>query len=699
MRLPQGDPASSVSEGDISRPNRRWRPALRLGIVLVLCFVAYSPALTGAFQWDDAILVKSNRLLRSPDGLWRIWFSTEPMDYLPVTYTTFWLEWHLWGRETLGYHATNVALHALCAWAVWEFLLRMGLRWAWAASLLFALHPVNVSSVAWIAERKNVLSGVFLFLTLWTYLRYDETRSERLYAVALILFLLALLSKGAVVAAPLALLVILWYRHGRLAQGDVLRLLPFLALSFVLGLVTVWFQQHQTMDGRVHVVPDVLARGLNAAAALWFYLGKALVPVGLCTVYPGWDVPATLHPSALPLIAAVLCAGLLLVFRKTWGRPFIVALGTWSVMLLPVVGLVPMYLMQISLVWDHMQYHALLGPICLIVGLAVAGAHRFGRHLPALVAPVMVALALLLGAQTWQRCGLYSDPVTLWTEAMEKNPGSWATQLNLGYALDELGNHEAALPHKLEFIRLAPQDANAHANLGYTLMHLNRPEEALPHFDMALRILPGFTWASEQKALAFICLGRYAEAEALYVEMMRVAPCNPDPPYNLGNLFVTMKRYDAAAEAFRRSIDLEPCEAHAHANYGRVLAVLGRIPESLDHYRLALALEPDSAVVLRNLAWLLACHEDARYRDPVRAVALAERAWRLTSGQDLRASDTLAAAYAAAGRYVEAAALAEKTSGEAAARGWNDLAAHVRERARLYRNDLPVRQGPGIPIE
>lgn len=699
MRLSRGDPGSSALEGGSPCSSRRWEPALRFGIVLALCFAVYFPALTGTFQWDDAVLVKSNLLLRSADGLRRIWFTADAVDYLPVTQMSFWVEWRLWGESTTGYHATNVALHAVCAWMAWETLLLLGFRWAWAAAALFALHPVNVPSVAWIAERKNVLSGAFLFLTLWTYLRYDDTRAERWYGASLVLFLLALLSKGAVVAAPLAFLVVLWFQHGRLQRSDVVRTLPFLALSLVLGLVTVWFQQHNTMEGRVYAMPDLGARLLNGAAALWFYLGKALVPVGLCTVYPGWDVAATGHPSALPLIVLAGCAALLFRYRGTWGRPILTGLGCWAVMLLPTLGVIPMYLMQMSLVWDHMQYHALLGVIALAVGLSFAGARRFGRHLPAVLPAAGVLVMLLLGLHTWQRAGLYRDGVTLWTEALETSPRSWVTHANLGWALDEAGDFAAALPHKLEFVRLNPQNPGAHANLGYTLMRLDRCEEAIPCFDEALRLLPGYIWAQEQKAVTLIRMGRYAEAESLHLEMARARPRNAVPPYNLGNLLVTMKRYDEAAEAFRRAAELDLYHIHAHANRGRVLAALGRIPEAEAEYRKALALDRNNAVVLRNLAWLLACHEEARYRKPAEAVALAERADRLSGGEDLRARDTLAAAYAAAGRFAEAAALAESVHAQAQARGWRDLAEHVRARLELYRQNQPIRLGPGIPIE
>ena len=285
-----------------SRPrvDRRWLG--RLGPAALLCalvLIGYWPAVHGGFIWDDSVLLSDNAMIKAPDGLYRFWFTTEAHDYWPLTSTTFWAEWRLWGMDPTGYHVTNLALHALEALLLWAILLKLRVGGAYLAALVFAVHPVNVESVAWIAQRKNLLALLFLLLTTLFFLKADtddEGRGPRprfgpggrWYWLSLTAFLLALLAKGSVATAPVLLLLLIWWRKRRVTTGDLVRIVPFAAIAAVLVVVNIWFQTHgNTEPIRAASLGERL---LGAGAVPWFYLSKALLPVQLAFVYPQWHV-------------------------------------------------------------------------------------------------------------------------------------------------------------------------------------------------------------------------------------------------------------------------------------------------------------------------------------------------------------------------------------------------------------------------
>jgi hypothetical protein len=289
-------------------------PVWQGGLIILLVFLAYLPALRGGFIWDDDDYVTQNPTLHDLGGLQRLWFKVGAVpQYYPVVHTTFWLEHHLWGLDPFGYHLVNVLLHATAAILLWQVLLRLRIRGAWLAAVIFALHPVCVESVAWITERKNVLSAVFYFAAAMAYLRFagleEAVTSNRrrwyCYWGALVLFMAAMLSKTVTCSLPAALLLVCWWKKDRVQRGEILPLLPFFVIGVAAGLVTTWVEKYHVGAQGADWSFTFAGRCLIAGRSLWFYAGKLVWPVHLTFIYPRWKIETEVWWQWLFPVAAI----------------------------------------------------------------------------------------------------------------------------------------------------------------------------------------------------------------------------------------------------------------------------------------------------------------------------------------------------------------------------------------------------------
>jgi tetratricopeptide (TPR) repeat protein len=499
-------------------------------LISVAILVVYFPSLGGRFIMDDLLLITENPLIRASDGLSRFWFTTEPIDYWPVTNTSFWLEWRLWGAEPTGYHVTNVILHALNALLIWAILAELLIPGAFLAALLFALHPVNVESVAWIAQRKGLLAMLFSLLSIVCYLRAerrtghasrDGTTATRWYWTSLMLFLLAMLSKSSVAILPVILLSMVWWQRP-LRATDLARTAPFFFVAVVLVAVTAWFQargMHDQVDNA-----GVIERVLGAGAVVWFYLYKALMPLRLAFIYPQWDIRPDHVAWWLPLLAGLAVTGVCWRYRKSWSRPLLFAWGFFCVSLVPVMGLSRSTFMEFSLVADHYQYIALIAVVALAAGSWSRWQRRARGPVRGAANALAVAVAMLFAFLTWRQSGLYSDSITLYQASLRSSPDAWMAHNNLGAELFDAGRLSEAMEHDRRALELKPDYAEAHTNLANVLAATKRIPQAIEHYREALRLKPNYVEAHNGLGSALAYTGRIEEGIEHLEKAVRLKP-------------------------------------------------------------------------------------------------------------------------------------------------------------------------------
>lgn len=563
---PAPAPASDANQFVLTLPDdpssgKDWY--LWAGVMVLLVLTAFLPCVTGKFIWDDDHHVSKNTSLETLQGLRDIW--TPPgstPQYYPMTHTTFWLEYHLWQLNPLGYHVVNILLHALSAVLVWRLLRRLSVPGAWVAAAIWAIHPLQAESVCWISERKNILSGLLFFASIWFYLEFSniwgdaKDQADRpwglgnrwlAYALSLVLFTAALLSKTVVCAMPAVVLVFLWWKGRKLAK-EIFPLIPFFAVGLLLALYTVHLEtsptglvQAQGPEYTLSMAQRVMIAGRN----FWFYIGKLFWPSNLAFSYP--RVVPDVHDAMqwLPAIAAVVLLAALWALRKQIGRGPLAAVLYYVITLFPALGFFNTYPFRYSFVADHFQYLSGLGIIVLVVAAvhhlirrragAAAGEGIPDRPVVTTHGPtpeaastrlrwsvgVASALIVLCAGLSWLQSRVYADPITLWRDTLEKNPSSWMAHDNLAAALIDLGKQEA---------RQAPID-RAHGDA-----------------DLAQKEAEAST-------------DDYRQAETLLEQSLQLHPDNFRAYVALGDLRMQVGQYKEAEQLFRKAIEQMPSSA------------------------------------------------------------------------------------------------------------------------------------------
>jgi len=572
----------------------RW-DALALVTLGLLVIVSYLPAmLWGGFVWDDNLCIKVDPV-REVSGLWQIWFSPSDIEeekhYWPLVYTTFWLEHKLWGFAPAGYHIVNVLLHLANTLLLWHLVRRLAVPGAWMVAAVFAVHPLHVESVAWIIERKDVLSALFYLAAVLAWMRFVEQPRRGWYVCSLALYAAGLLSKSIVITLPVALLIWHWWQQSRVTSTDLLRLVPFgvIGLAITVGdLSFYWSRTDESLDY------SLIERMLIATRALWFYVGKLLWPSELAVIYPLWDIRVADPLAWGYLIAAVALALVLWYFRPQLGRGPLAGVLFFVITLSPVLGFVDYTYMQYAFVADRFQYLAGIGVMTVVIGAATYGIRGLSDLWQKGTWVVAAVTIVVLGLLTWRQAGIWRDDETHLSHIIASNPQAWNAYSNLGAVLFKQGRFEEAETHLRHAIALNPQDADAFRQLIEVLIPQGHYEEAIYLIAQATAL------AQTQIAELHFLMGQKAQengqpeiAAGCYMRTIEVNPHHAEALHRFASLRTDQRHYDEALQLFQRLIAIDPSDAVAHGNMGAVLFYLGRSDEAMKSFDQALSLNPN----------------------------------------------------------------------------------------------------------
>ena len=566
-----------------------WFFALAL---LAVTLIAYSPAWNGKPIWDDnEHLTKPE--LRSWNGLERIWTNVGlTHQYYPLAHTVFWIEHRIWGDAPFYYHLVNILLHAGGALLLIKILRELQVPGAWLAGAVFALHPVQVETVAWMSELKNTLSGVFFLSSAFLYLTFDRTRKRSTYLVALGLFILGLPAKSVIAVFPAAIFVVLWWKRGQLLwRRDALPLIPFFAIGITAGLCTAWIERYCVGAKGTPFHLSIIERILIAGRDFWFYLWKLFWPTKLTFIYPHWDVSQAVWWQYLfPLGAFLLFVALWLLRKRSRGP--LAGFLFFAGMLFPALGFVNVWPFVYSFVADHFQYLACIG----IITITSAGLTTFvdrtvqRRRIGAAFFSLLVGTLAFL---TWRQAHMYRDEETLWRTTLSRNPDAWLAHNNLAAVLMETGRLDEAIAHYEQTIPKRHDPELGHYNLAFVLAKAGKIDSAIFHYRKALELDPNYPEAHYNLGRALLKKGEISQAIHHYREALKLRPDEANVHNNLGIALMQEGLRHEAINHYQTASKLKENDADIQFNLANALAQNGEIDNAIAHYQKALEIQPD----------------------------------------------------------------------------------------------------------
>ena len=578
-----------------------WLPGLAL---VALPLLAYAPALNGEFIWDDVdIYVVQNPLLRASDGLFRFWFTTEARDYYPLAYSLYWIEWRLFGDSPAGYHVVNVLLHGFACVVLWRLLVRASIPAAWMAAAIFALHPVNVEAVAWIAQAKSILAGLFGFAAVYCHVRYNESAQDRWYWASALCFGLSLSAKPTLIFLPLALAAFSWWKGDTLAS-TVKHSAPYFVLCLLFGLVGVWFQEENIVGQDVVRQQSLWDRAVTAGWAVWFYVYKAAAPFQLAFVYPRWEIDRASVLAYAPGAAVLLTVATAWAFRLTrWGKPALAGIVLYLLTLAPALGIVDIYFWRYAFVGDHYHYQSLPILIVGVVYLATQLSEPYARWRRAEQVGYALAAILLaaLFALTLQQASIYRDPETVWSDTIAKNPRDFLGRNNLGLIEYQRGRIGKARALFAEAAVANPEFDEAHNNLGLCDHFERKYDEAEKHYRRALEISPHKTLIHQNLASVLRAQAKNLDARKHLQRAVEIDDTNAAAHNMLGEIWEEEGALVEAAKAYAAAAAADPRQFAARFNLGRLLAAANRPRDALRYLGEAAALAPENPAAQHNL--------------------------------------------------------------------------------------------------
>ena len=622
---PQSDgPQSDGPQSDQpSLHPSRLRNLVRTSILLIATCVAYIPALQCGFIWDDDDYVVKNQTLRDLAGLKSIWFDLAATpQYYPLVHSSFWFEYQCWGLNPIGYHVTNILIHAINAILIWQILLRLAVPAAWLAALVFAIHPVHVESVAWITERKNVLSGMFYLFAVISFLRFwnftepvdaktiesHALNSQRWFwfVVAHLCFIAALLSKTVTATLPAVLLVLVWWKQGQIPIKKSLCLLPMLIIGIAFGLVTVWLEKYHVGATGMDWELSFLERCLIAGRALWFYAAKLVWPTNLIFTYPRWEIDTEQWWQLLYPLAAIALMIALWMKRASIGRGPLAAVLIFSGTLFPALGFLDVYPMRFSYVADHFQYLASIAIISLGIATASIGANKIFIESPHLMKLGAVVLVVGLMILTALQTRIYEGLEPLWRDTLAKNPTSFLAHNNLGAILTRRGEFAEAEQHIREAMEIKPDFVDSVVNMGKIKEGQGDIDSAYKYYLQATQMNSTYAPALNGLGAMYGAKGDLRAAEAKFKEAVRCDPRYASARMNLATIYLSRQENEAAIEQLESVIKDQPDLRAAQDSLVQAYATIGKFDAASELLATMLSQNPDDVNLLGASGIMLA---------------------------------------------------------------------------------------------
>jgi tetratricopeptide (TPR) repeat protein len=585
--------------------NRRHELCVYL-LLFLATFAVYGQVRHFDFvNFDDPEYIGGNNHVRAGltwNGLAWAFTSYDAANWFPLTWLSHMAAYQLFGPSSGWHHLINVLFHALGALFLFAALNRMtGALWRSAmVAFFFALHPLHVESVAWIAERKDVLCAFFWFLTLWCYARYAERPGAARYLLVLVGFGCGLMSKSMMVTLPCVLLLLDFWPLRRARRLALLReKAPLFAMAAAVSLAT-FLSQRQGHAVRSLTSLPVGLRVANAAVTYITYIGRMLWPARLAVYYPySHDLPAGQVMAAVAALAAVT----VLALRRLRTAPYLAVGWFWYLgTLVPVIGLVQVGGQSSA---DRYTYLPTVGLTIMLTWGAAGFLQRYPHAKKVVIVSAAAACAACL-VLTWLQIRYWANSGSLFQHAVDSTANNYIAENNLAdYYLTEMRNEDAR-GHVLEALRLHPNYPEAHTNLATIFRRQGQFDASEREYVLALRIQPENVDAHSGYGALLLTQGRYQEALREFAEVVQLRPDYADGHYDLGRLFAAVRRGDEAIAQFAEAIRLRPDHADAHHSLGVALVSRGRLNEAIAEFGAEARLRPNDAAVHNNLAMLLA---------------------------------------------------------------------------------------------
>ena len=580
--------------------------------ITLITFFVYFPSLTNGFIWDDDDYIINNFSIQKTEGLEEIWFSYKTPQYYPVVFSSFWLEYQLWGQNPTGYRAVNLVFHIFNALLIYLILFKLYRPMALPAALIFAIHPVQVETVAWITERKNIFGAFFYLLTTLFYIRFYESQRKQDYGLSLLSFVCALLSKSITSTFVIVPLLIRWWQGKKFNKIDFIQLAPFVLLGFLAGLNTVYLEIVRVgAKGGSWSLP-LLGKIVLPGKIILFYLYKLVFPSELIFFYPRWSIDPAVLWQWLPSAGVAVMLGLFYFYRAKIGRaPFALFL-CFVASLFPALGFFNVYPMMYSYVADHFQYIASISMIILLCAAAGFIAQRMVFERFALdpktrqtvFIAALVVIVPILGFKSYSYSKVFNNRETLFMDVIRKNPGAWMAHNNLGMVYISKGEVSRAVDQFQQTLKIRPKDCTALNNLGNIYKARGSWEKARTAYETCLAADPEYATAHNNLGLVYVHSGDLRQARERFETAAALDPMAHNTQLNLGLLYLQQKEYDKSMAHYQKAIAIHPYYVEAYLQMGLLYAQTGQNTKARHAFETVLEIDPDNFHAHNNLGIL-----------------------------------------------------------------------------------------------